>query len=231
MAFKVNTITNLSGDSASDILSDITVGGNTVVGLQYTVDSDGGEPSSPNYGDVWYNIYDNTLYTYLGDEWRVVQFTEPETFQGDVSGYTSGGSYNSFEPGQYNIIDKFPFAADANATDVGDLTQARSIHTGQSSAVSGYNSGGYTPGRVNTIDKFPFATDGNATDVGDMTNPVRSAAGQSSSENGYRTGGTPMGNDPNKVDTIDKWPFAVDANATDIGSLTVARLSSGGNSE
>ena len=67
-------------------------------------------------------------------------------------------------------IDKFSFAADANATDVGDLTVARFSSAGQSSATSGYAAGGGgAPARVNTIDKFPFASDTNATDVGDLT--------------------------------------------------------------
>jgi hypothetical protein len=45
----------------------------------------------------------------------------PSIFQGSVSGYTSGGSPTS------NVIDKFPFASDTNATDVGDLVQARGL--------------------------------------------------------------------------------------------------------
>ena len=53
-------------------------------------------------------------------------FDLPIVFQGTVSGYTSGGG-----PGQTNVIDKFPFASDANATDVGDLTQARQGGAGQ----------------------------------------------------------------------------------------------------
>ena len=68
-----------------------------------------------------------------------------------------------------NVIEKFPFASDANATDVGDLTQARRNPAGQSSDASGYTSGGFVPPQVNTIDKFPFAADANATDVGDLT--------------------------------------------------------------
>ena len=101
-------------------------------------------------------------------------------FQGTVAGYTSGG------PSATNIINKFPFATDANATDVGDLTVIRSGLSGQSSDVSGYSSGGGT----NTIDKFPFASNGNATDVGDLIAIVGdSNGGQSSTVSGYTTGG------------------------------------------
>jgi len=35
------------------------------------------------------------------------------------------------EPASSDVIDKFPFASDANATDVGNLTQARRQLTGQ----------------------------------------------------------------------------------------------------
>lgn len=51
-------------------------------------------------------------------------------FQGTTSGYTSGGS-NPSPLTQYNTIDKFPFASDSNATDVGDLTLASSVRAGQ----------------------------------------------------------------------------------------------------
>jgi hypothetical protein len=44
-----------------------------------------------------------------------------------------------------NTIDKFPFATDTNATDVGDLTTARRSVAGQSSTTFGYTSGGGFP--------------------------------------------------------------------------------------
>ena len=55
-------------------------------------------------------------------DWRI------HTFQGTVAGYTTGGIPQIG-------IDKFPFATDANATDVGDLTVSRrSGNAGQSYA-------------------------------------------------------------------------------------------------
>ena len=50
------------------------------------------------------------------------------------SGYTSGAQTRIPPAPAFatNVIDKFPFAADANATDVGDLTQARMAAAGQS---------------------------------------------------------------------------------------------------
>ena len=50
--------------------------------------------------------------------------------------------------------------------------------------------------------------------------------GQSSATHGYTSGGYTTGRD----DTIDKFPFSTDANATDIGQLSVARNGAAGQS-
>ena len=90
------------------------------------------------------------------------------------SGYTSGG-----EP-YLNVIEKFPFAADGNAIDVGDISEVNIYAGSQSSTASGYRSAGFSPlyAYVNTIVKFPFASDGITTDVGDLTAARMSPAGQ-----------------------------------------------------
>ena len=142
------------------------------------------------------------------------------------SGYASGG--NSGPTGSpawttVNTIEKFPFASDGNATDVGDLTVARSNLAGQSSSSSGYGSGGQpTPGNLagNVIDKFPFASDSNATDVGDVTVARRQLSGTSSTASGYCAGGEAASGSPAIQNIIDKFPFASDGNATDVGDLT-----------
>ena len=165
----------------------------------------------------------------------VWNFTLPATFQGTVAGYMSGGNQIPSTPPilTYNIIDKFPFATNANATDVGNLTVGgpHSGGAGQSSDVSGYTSGGYVNGvnNINTIDKFPFASNGNATDVGDLTTIRQGAAGQSSSVNGYTSGGnSTIPGGPPTYNIIDKFPFASDANATDVGDLNIAHDDSAG---
>ena len=151
---------------------------------------------------------------------RVQNF--PNAF-GTASGYTSGGF-----PPDLNTIDKFPFATDTNATDVGDLSQSRIGPAGQSSKVSGYSSGGDNNLGTfyDTIDKFPFATDANATDVGNLTENRSASAGQSSDTHGYTSGGTydaPPSPNPSHINTIDKFSFAFDENANDVGDLTQAR--------
>lgn len=145
-----------------------------------------------------------------------------------TNGYAAGGmTMPTPSLVDTNVIQKFPFAVDENATDVGDLTQDRAGPAGQSSSENGYSDGGYVqPGGTNqnTIDKFPFAADANATDVGDLTQARRFGAGQSSQTHGYLSGAyvsTP-------VNTIDKFSFSTDGNATDVGDLTEARYSGAG---
>ena len=143
------------------------------------------------------------------------------------SGYSSGGTNPAFSPSTLNVIDKFPFSSDANASDVGDLSVGRYGSSGQSSDSQGYTSGGRPNPTINTIDKFPFSTDGNASDVGDLTQGRYYSAGQSSSSSGYTSGGTNTGSGLN---IIDKFPFASNANATDVGDLTQGRAHPAGQS-
>lgn len=147
-------------------------------------------------------------------------------------GFSGGGLPFSYP--NLNVIDRFPFASDANAVDSGDLTQSRDGLTSQNSLDNGYFSGGFiypagpTAATTNVIDKFPIASYGNATDVGDLTQHRNFSAGHSSTSDGYTSGGQqswpallpapafPSGN----RDTVDKFPFATNSNATDVGDLT-----------
>ena len=141
-------------------------------------------------------------------------------------GYAAGG--NPFS----NVIQKYSFASDANATDVGDLIINRNRSSGQSSSTSGYASGGASPNPAsppplvdtNAIEKWPFATDTNASDVGDLTESKQYPIGQSSTASGYVSGGFP------NLNTIEKFPFSSDANGSDVGDLTVGRNEGGGQS-
>ena len=164
-----------------------------------------------DYESKQLRVYDGS--TIGGLYANAVQAPAGYRFQGSVSGYTSGGRNYPFV-GLLNVIDKFPFSADSNASDVGDLTQGR-YGVGQSSTESGYHSGGWAPGASNTIDKFPFSSDGNATDVGDLTQARYYQSGQSSINNGYTSGGSPP-----SLNTVDKFPFSSDSNASDVGDLT-----------
>ena len=139
-------------------------------------------------------------------------------------GYNSGGD------GRASVIDKFPFASEANATSVGVTGNDQSFNmSGQSSDTHGYNSGG-SGGPASTISKFPFASDGNSTSVGTLAvNQAAGMAGQSSSDHGYACGGY----SPNLSswnDTIQKFPFASDSNASDIANLSLSQARGSGQS-
>ncbi len=150
-------------------------------------------------------------------------YTPTSPMYGTSFGFSCGGV--TPPASYYNIIDRFPFATNANATDYGDLTQNRYGSSGHSSDVSGYSAGGWVPGISNVIDKFPFASAANATDVGDLTVARHVHSGQSSTVSGYASGGiTPPASYYN---IIDKFPFATNANATDVGDITQARYGGG----
>jgi hypothetical protein len=173
------------------------------------------------------NIIDKYPFSADGDATDVGDLTLTTKSAGagqssSTYGYHSGG----VTPTTTNVIDKWSFTVDENATDVGDLTQIKYAQMGQSSEVSGYNSGGFSPPNINVIDKFPFSVDANATDVGDLTDPRYYASGQNSTTSGYTSGGR----NPTYVNIIDKFPFATDANATDVGNITLAKIGMAGQS-
>jgi len=158
-------------------------------------------------------------------------FNDTRVFQGTVSGYVSGGQDNV--PGvKIDTIQKFPFAADAPSSDVGELTLDRERAGGQSSDTHGYTSGGERSGSYSSdIDKFPFTSDSAASDVGELICNTYRTTGHSASIPGlgYISGGA---NTPSIVETdqIEKFPFSSDTNALDVGELTVGRFILGGHS-
>ena len=140
-------------------------------------------------------------------------------------GYVSGGGGYNNPLVVRSDIQKFSFASEAAATDIGSLTMGRFYMSGQSSETHGYTTGG-TQGSGPTasivrdrIDKFSFSSNGNATDVGNLLEAkTRNSAGQSSTVSGYTSGGG-----PSTTYHIEKFPFSTDANATDVGDLVTNR--------
>lgn len=158
-------------------------------------------------------------------------------------GYTTGGyDATAFvnDPSQplpsaalTNVIQKFPFSSDTNATDVGDLAAGDAASPASppsapglyyrgcnlSSFTNGYLAGGQSTFPLGTIDyiqKFPFATDTNAVDAGGTlvaANFTRS--GSSSYEHGYVTA------DGSSIPdvTIQRFSFAAGGNSADVGDL------------
>jgi hypothetical protein len=137
------------------------------------------------------------------------------------------GSITSSYPAGTPVMDKFSFTSDVNATTAGSLTREISRLSGNNSITHGYATGGRDPNGsnwANYIEKFPFAIDTNATDVGDLTVGRREAgpSGSNSSTHGYMAGGASDA-DRTASNVIEKFSFASDGNATDVGDLSTAK--------
>jgi hypothetical protein len=144
-------------------------------------------------------------------------------------GYAAGGCCTSPSSGCSNVIDKFPFASDTNATDVGDLSLSKHNWEGVSGPEAGY---AVAETNGNSILKWPFTSDTNSTDVGDLlASPATpnyglgyqgSGAGTQSSTKGYLQSGKELSPNFGPITTtkIQAWPFASDTNATCVGDVS-----------
>jgi hypothetical protein len=180
----------------------------------------------------WSNVIDKFTFSADANATDVGDLTEskaePSGQSSQTHGYASGGSVGNPSVSYVRTIDKFSFTTNGNASDVGDLGSTTWAATGQSSSTHGYSSGGfvnnipYPAATSNAISKFPFASDGSVTDVGDLTEYRYQGSGQSSTTYGYVSGGFRNAPFPNAlINIIDKFPFASDGNAADVGDLTV----------
>ena len=141
-------------------------------------------------------------------------------------GYAAGG-YNG---GESNVIDKWSTVSDANATDVGDLALNVANASGSSSTTHGYTAGGNDAddNYIDFIQKFSFSSDGNASDIANLTRGKGTpTGGVSSTTHGYCHGGKVNPSAQSVLD-IDKYAFASDGNATDVGDLEYDRYNSAG---
>jgi hypothetical protein len=216
----------------------------TVVGSVLSVSgTSGGGHSSKESGFVTNRIPNNTAtYTqkfpfyselnssFVGDYPRnrfASNVSNQSTTHAYISGHIGVPVAESPDPVSSDIL-KFPFYSDYNVSTVGNLSQTRTAGAGQSSTTHGYTSGGsgppISPGVTSTIDKFPFSSEGLATNVGSLTQErAGQISGQSSTISGYSAGGNAPTSTPIRSNVIDKFPFASDSNATDVGDLTQGR--------
>jgi len=166
-----------------------------------------------------YALPSGTTVSDVGDLTEVKAYLAGQS--SSTNGYTSGGLSPPLVPTVTNAIEKFPFASDGNASNIGTLTLRRFGLTGQSSSTHGYSSGGREPptSYQRAIDKFPFSADENASSVGNLITRKYEGAGQSSTTHGYASGGTT----PTLSNSIEKFSFASDASASDVGDLTITR--------
>ena len=197
-------------------------------GSSYGYASGGGNPTGNNTVDKYPFASDGSA-TDVGD------LTDGRRYgaghSSSTHAYTAGGGYSPPAANFKNIIDRYPFSTDENATDVGDLFVATQIAAAATSSTDGYLAGGGTtpsPASTNIIQKYPLAASSSSTDTADLTRTVTGAAGATSSTDGYAMGGADGGTVTN---VVDKFPLSSDANSTDVGDTTVSRqLGAGGSS-
>ena len=132
-------------------------------------------------------------------------------------GYSNGGATGGWGSGPFqNVIQKFQFSTDGDATDVGDLTTSRLNRAGHSMETHGYVAGGSQGGAhnaVNIIERYPFASDTNSSDVGDLIRNDSLQGSCSDTDYGYTGGGEAFEN------VIERYQFAASANGSDVGDL------------
>ena len=161
-------------------------------------------------------------------------FEETDTrqyfFRAGSEWLTSGANYGYAQGGgssPHNIIDRFPFATDTNATSVGTLTTGNYEQSSASDPVGGYSylAGGKTGStRYAYVQRHQNASSANSVQVGSANgSATRLSAGWHSLTHGYRAGGW-SGSTNN---AIKKYSFGTSANESDIADLTVARHRTG----
>ena len=157
---------------------------------------------------------------------------------GTLRGYSSGGNSGMYTTEtRYDNIDTYSFVSDANATDWGDLIRDNYHCAGSSSATHGYCMGGEHsvnpyPSQASVFDdhiqKFAFATNANATDVANINVASSHGTGHTSGENGYHCYNLTAPNWPIVTNNVDRFPFATDTNATDVGDVNINQNPQGG---
>ena len=179
----------------------------------------GGGPSGGTVTVDKFSFFSPVTFTTAADLASAVQ--DHAGSSSSTHGYTVGGKQGPGAANNVNIIQKFPFSSDTTGTDVGDLTVSISQLTGIKSISKGYASGGENTSNIsiNVIQSHPYQADTNATDVGDMTVSRYRLGSAFSDTHGYNTGGETSPTPIITYNVIDKFPFASDANATDVGDL------------
>ena len=146
---------------------------------------------------------------------------QPWVFQGTQYGYMAGGNPT------HNVIQKYSFSTDANATDVGDLTAAQTYTCGSTAVTHGYKGGANAPSQ-SSIEKWSYSTDGNSTAVGDLVASQTERVGSSSNGSyGFWHGS----GSPYNIDSITKSSWASDGDSVDTGAdLSSDKYAMGGHS-
>jgi len=147
------------------------------------------------------------------------------SLQSATNGYIGPRRQQGGEPYSYvNTILKYPFSTDNWTTaQSGTGASSKGLLQCHSSTINGYMSGG-TAGPLNsspgstTIDKFWFASDSDAKTIGNViVSGINNQACISTNLNGYIAYNSQSPQPA--VSYIQRFPFVVDSNTTDVGDL------------
>ena len=146
--------------------------------------------------------------------------------QSQTDGYFVGGQNG----GMYDAIQKFPFSSDTSAVDVAETANPFASGSYHSSETHGYTAGNLqnVDSRDERINKFPFSSDTNAVNTAALGERRRYVSGGSyGNVAGYVMGGAISNT---YQDTVRKFSFVSDADASDVGELPAVLASSSTNS-
>ena len=135
-------------------------------------------------------------------------------------------SHYRVSPGGYaTTINRVSFETDGNATDVADLATDTYAGAGTNNQTHIFQLGGRNMGvgGITNIQKFSMSSEANATNVATLPVGVQHTQGTSSATKGYCSGGSTDSAENAYVDHIQEFNFSTEANATDVGNLTLAR--------
>jgi hypothetical protein len=163
----------------------------------------------------------------------VGNFTGVRVFLGfsgssETHGYIAGQNF-----GFSSDIEKFKFGSDVTSIIAGHLQEPRGQGSGCNSPTNMYVLGGWPftnpPVLASAaIERFPFANEGMSVYAGALSEARRTGAGANSLTHGYTIAGAyaPLpGSVIINVNTVDKFPFASVATATDVGDTTELKRS------
>ena len=126
---------------------------------------------SGGVGTEWNNSTSGEMYICTDATAGANVWTNVGAGSGDISPYVFQGTQYGFSMcGNHpntNVIQKYSYTSDANATDVADCTNSVQGPQGGRSKTHGYSAGGETT--TDVINKFSFTDGNNATDIGNLT--------------------------------------------------------------
>jgi len=219
---------SFTSDAPADDVGNLTQTRQRVVGSSsttYAYNMGGYSPWATGF-----NIIDKNAFASDGDSTDSGDL-QGTRFQGagtasSTHGYHAGGNTNFTSPyGISDMIEKFAFASGGNTADTGsNLYSAAAWSGGSASTTYSYIHGGTIPPYTFTdmIQKFAFANESTTADVGNLTVGAAACyeACTGSTTYGYTTGrymASPNG--PVGMETIDKFSYTSDGDATNVGDM------------